>query len=197
MGKNRETQHSHQSGGTTSDHHLSSTATGDGLPPPPTSTASPTRHALYGFLRPAELHGRPCRLITGQKPLPYRPDQGGMPGAEIGLQAEDATIAELLKPLGYAPAIRQDHFGDKNKYLPTAARLRRVLRDLYHLNAEEEPENVDYPTDADFPISRSVRPRGVMRQLVDREGRPDRHPALGAASASRRSRSPGPSPRSA
>ena len=91
-------------------------------------------------------------FITGQNPYRTGLTMVGMPGSDIGLQAEDATIAELLKPLGYATGqFGKNHFGDKNKYLPTAHGFDEFFGNLYHLNAEEEPENVDYPPEADFP----------------------------------------------
>ena len=104
-----------------------------------------------------------------------------MPGADIGLQAEDATIAELLKPLGYATGqFGKNHFGDKNKYLPTAHGFDEFFGNLYHLNAEEEPENVDYPPEADFPnFKKMFGPRGVMHTWATEEDDPTEHPRWG------------------
>ena len=104
-----------------------------------------------------------------------------MPGADIGLQAEDATIAELLKPLGYATGqFGKNHFGDKNKYLPTAHGFDEFFGNLYHLNAEEEPENVDYPPEADFPNFKKIfGPRGVMHSWATEEDDPTEHPRWG------------------
>jgi arylsulfatase A-like enzyme len=71
----------------------------------------------------------------------------GAPGMDVGLAAEDPTIAELLKPLGYATGqFGKNHLGDLNKYLPTAHGFDEFFGNLYHLNAEEEPELPDYPT---------------------------------------------------
>ena len=68
-------------------------------------------------------------FITGQNPVRTGLTKVGMPGATVGLQAEDPTIAELLKPLGYATGqFGKNHLGDRDEYLPTDARLRRVLR---------------------------------------------------------------------
>ena len=68
-------------------------------------------------------------FITGQNPIRTGLTKVGMPGADVGLQAEDPTIAELLKPLGYATGqFGKNHLGDKDEFLPTHARLRRVLR---------------------------------------------------------------------
>jgi arylsulfatase A-like enzyme len=87
-----------------------------------------------------------------------------MPGAELGLQAEDPTIAELLKPLGYATGqFGKNHLGDKNKYLPTVHGFDEFYGNLYHLNAEEDPEDHDYPPPKDFPqFKERFGPRGVL-----------------------------------
>ena len=84
-----------------------------------------------------------------------------MPGADIGLQAEDPTIAELLKPHGYATGqFGKNHLGDKNEYLPTVHGFDEFFGNLYHLNAEEEPE---HPTIRRIPRSRKrFGPRGVL-----------------------------------
>ena len=84
-----------------------------------------------------------------------------MPGADVGLQAEDPTIAEMLKPLGYACAqFGKNHLGDKNQFLPTAHGFDEFFGNLYHLNAEEEPELPDYPSDPSF--KERFGPRGVL-----------------------------------
>ena len=72
----------------------------------------------------------------------------GMPGAAVGLHAEDPTIAEMLKPLGYATGqFGKNHLGDRDEYLPTVHGFEEFYGNLYHLNAEEEPELPDYPKD--------------------------------------------------
>jgi arylsulfatase len=92
-----------------------------------------------------------------------------MPGAAIGLQAEDPTIAELLKPLGYATAqFGKNHLGDRDEYLPTVHGFDEFFGNLYHLNAEEEPENPDYPKDPAFKTK--FGPRGVLRCTSDGKG---------------------------
>jgi arylsulfatase len=120
-------------------------------------------------------------FITGQNPYRTGLTKVGMPGADIGLQAEDATIAELLKPLGYVTGqFGKNHFGDKNKYLPTAHGFDEFFGNLYHLNAEEEPENVDYPPEEDFPNFKKVfGPRGVMHSWATDEDDPTDHPRWG------------------
>jgi arylsulfatase len=120
-------------------------------------------------------------FITGQSPYRTGLTKVGMPGVDVGLQAEDATIAELLKPLGYATGqFGKNHFGDGNKYLPTAHGFDEFFGNLYHLNAEEEPENVDYPPEADFPdFSARFKPRGVMHTFATDEDDPTIDPRFG------------------
>jgi arylsulfatase len=100
-------------------------------------------------------------FICGQNPLRTGLTKVGMPGATVGLQAEDPTIAELLKPLGYATGqFGKNHLGDRNEYLPTAHGFDEFFGNLYHLNAEEEPELPDYPKDPKF--KEAFGPRGVL-----------------------------------
>jgi arylsulfatase A-like enzyme len=101
-------------------------------------------------------------FITGQNPLRTGLTKVGMPGADIGLQPEDPTIAEMLKPLGYATGqFGKNHLGDKNEFLPTVHGFDEFFGNLYHLNAEEEPELPDYPKDPKFKAM--FGPRGVLR----------------------------------
>jgi arylsulfatase A-like enzyme len=120
-------------------------------------------------------------FITGQSPYRTGLTKVGMPGADVGLQAEDATIAELLKPLGYATGqFGKNHFGDLNKYLPTAHGFDEFFGNLYHLNAEEEPENEDYPLEEDFPdFHARFKPRGVIHSWATEEDDPTEHPRWG------------------
>ena len=100
-------------------------------------------------------------FITGQSPIRTGLTKVGLPGAEIGLQPEDATLAEMLKPLGYATGqFGKNHLGDRNKFLPTVHGFDEFYGNLYHLNAEEEPEHADYPKDPAF--SKRFGPRGVL-----------------------------------
>src|SRR6185436_12738393 len=93
----------------------------------------------------------------------------GMPGAAVGLQAEDPTIAELLKPLGYATGqFGKNHLGDRDEYLPTMHGFDEFFGNLYHLNAEEEPEYPDYPKDPAF--KKQFGPRGVLHCVADGKG---------------------------
>src|SRR5450755_1777926 len=85
-------------------------------------------------------------FITGQSGLRTGMTKVGLPGATLGLQKEDPTIAELLKPLGYATGqFGKNHLGDRNEFLPTVHGFDEFYGSLYHLNAEEEPELPDYP----------------------------------------------------
>ena len=85
-------------------------------------------------------------FITGQSPIRTGLTKVGLPGAELGLQPEDATIADVLKAQGYATAqFGKNHLGDRDEHLPTAHGFDEFFGNLYHLNAEQEPENPDYP----------------------------------------------------
>ncbi len=103
-------------------------------------------------------------FITGQSGLRTGNTKVGLPGATLGLQKEDPTIAELLKPLGYATGqFGKNHLGDRNEFLPTVHGFDEFYGNLYHLNAEEEPELPDYPRPPAFPNFREkFGPRGVM-----------------------------------
>ena len=108
-------------------------------------------------------------FITGQNPIRTGLTKVGMPGADVGLQAEDPTIAELLKPLGYVTGqFGKNHLGDKDKFLPTLHGFDEFFGNLYHLNAEEEPEDPDYPKDPEF--KKHFGPRGVLHSWADGKG---------------------------
>ncbi|SDR14526.1 arylsulfatase [Rhizobiales bacterium GAS113] len=101
-------------------------------------------------------------FITGQATLRTGLSKVGIPGSPIGLQARDITIAEALKPLGYATGqFGKNHLGDRNEYLPTVHGFDEFLGNLYHLNAEEDPETFNYPRDPKF--KELFGPRGVLR----------------------------------
>jgi len=105
-------------------------------------------------------------FITGQHPLRTGLLKVGLPGADIGLQAEDPTIAELLRPLGYATGqFGKNHLGDKDKFLPSNHGFDEFFGNLYHLNAEEEPETYFYPKDPAF--HQRFAPRGVIHSYAD------------------------------
>lgn len=105
-------------------------------------------------------------FITGQSGLRTGLLKVGLPGAKEGLQAEDPTIAELLKPHGYATGqFGKNHLGDRDEHLPTNHGFDEFFGNLYHLNAEEEPENPDYPTNPEF--KKRFGPRGVIHSYAD------------------------------
>jgi arylsulfatase A-like enzyme len=100
-------------------------------------------------------------FITGQNPVRTGLTKVGCPAAPIGLQPEDPTVAELLKPHGYVTGqFGKNHFGDRNMFLPTLHGFDEFYGNLYHLNAEEEPEVPDYPKDPKF--KQFFGPRGVL-----------------------------------
>lgn len=108
-------------------------------------------------------------FITGQNPIRTGLTKVGMPGAALGMPAEDPTIAELLKPHGYLSGqFGKNHLGDRDEYLPTMHGFDEFFGNLYHLNAEEEPENVDYPKNPKF--REKFGPRGVLHCVADGNG---------------------------
>src|SRR6187200_2598509 len=108
-------------------------------------------------------------FITGQSPIRTGLTKVGLPGADLGLQPEDATIADVLKPLGYVCGqFGKNHLGDRDEFLPTAHGFDEFFGNLYHLNAEEEPENVDYPKDPHF--RKKFGPRGVLHTWANPDG---------------------------
>src|SRR6187549_819479 len=108
-------------------------------------------------------------FILGQCPFRTGLTKVGLPGAKVGLQKEDPTIAEFLKPLGYASAqFGKNHLGDRDEFLPTAHGFDEFFGNLYHLNAEQEPENPDYPKDPEF--KKKFGPRGVLHTWGNADG---------------------------
>jgi arylsulfatase A-like enzyme len=120
-------------------------------------------------------------FITGQSAFRTGLSKVGLPGADVGLSAEDPTIAELLKPLGYACGqFGKNHLGDKNPFLPTVHGFDEFFGNLYHLNAEEEPELPNYPPADDFPHFRErFAPRGVIHSWATDEDDPTEDPRFG------------------
>ena len=108
-------------------------------------------------------------FITGQSPIRTGLTKVGLPGAPEGMRPEDPTIATLLKPLGYVTGqFGKNHLGDRDEMLPTNHGFDEFFGNLYHLNAEEEPENPDYPQDPAF--KQRFGPRGVMRSFANPNG---------------------------
>jgi arylsulfatase A-like enzyme len=100
-------------------------------------------------------------FITGQSPIRTGLTKVGLPGAPEGLKKEDPTLADLLKAQGYATGqFGKNHLGDRNEFFPTVHGFDEFFGNLYHLNAEEEPENADYPKNPKFKAT--FGPRGVM-----------------------------------
>jgi arylsulfatase len=108
-------------------------------------------------------------FVTGQSPFRTGLLKVGLPGAREGLSDKDPTLAELLKPLGYACGqFGKNHLGDRNEMLPTVHGFHEFFGNLYHLNAEEEPESPDYPKNPEF--KKRFGPRGVLKcKATDRD----------------------------
>jgi arylsulfatase A-like enzyme len=111
-------------------------------------------------------------FITGQSVFRTGLSKVGLPGAELGLKEEDPTIAAILKNFGYATGqFGKNHLGDRDEHLPTNHGFDEFLGNLYHLNAEEEPENEDYPGDMVTADGKTFRekfgPRGVIHSYAD------------------------------
>ncbi len=105
-------------------------------------------------------------FITGQHPVRTGLTKVGTPGAETGIQAEDPTLAEMLKPHGYMTGqFGKNHLGDRDEFLPTNHGFDEFFGNLYHLNAEELPESPDYPKDKWF--QKMANPRGVIHSYAD------------------------------
>ncbi|EMI53859.1 arylsulfatase [Rhodopirellula sallentina SM41] len=105
-------------------------------------------------------------FIMGQHGMRTGLTKVGLPGADLGMQVEDPTIAGLLKPLGYATGqFGKNHLGDRDEMLPTNHGFDEFYGNLYHLNAEEEPELPDYPKDPEF--RKKYGPRGVLHSFSD------------------------------
>jgi arylsulfatase len=108
-------------------------------------------------------------FITGQSPIRTGLTKVGLPGADLGLQPEDPTIADVLKHLGYTTGqFGKNHLGDRDEFLPTAHGFDEFFGNLYHLNAEQEPENPDYPKDPEF--KKKYGPRGVLHSWANTDG---------------------------
>ena len=108
-------------------------------------------------------------FICGQNPYRTGLTKVGMPGANLGLQPTDPSIATALKQQGYATGqFGKNHLGDRDEFLPTNHGFDEFFGNLYHLNAEEEPEQYDYPSEQEFPDFRTrFGPRGVIHSWAD------------------------------
>jgi arylsulfatase len=117
-------------------------------------------------------------FITGQSPIRTGLLKVGLPGAKEGLSEKDPTLADLLKSKGYATGqFGKNHLGDRNEHLPTMHGFDEFFGNLYHLNAEEEPENVDYPKNPEFKAK--FGPRGVLKCVATEKDNPEVDPRFG------------------
>ena len=121
-------------------------------------------------------------FITGQSPIRTGLLKVGLPSAKEGLSDKDPTIAELLKPQGYVTGqFGKNHLGDRNEFLPTVHGFDEFFGNLYHLNAEEEPENEDYPKASEYPNFRNnFGPRGVLHCFATETETPGEDTRFGA-----------------
>jgi len=114
------------------------------------------------YAHPSCTAGR-AAFITGQYPIRTGMTTIGIPGSDLGLQKEDPTLAEVLKPLGYATGqFGKNHLGDRNEFLPTVRGFDEFFGNLYHLNAEEEPEQLNYPGLKNPAFMEKFGPRGIL-----------------------------------
>ena len=120
-------------------------------------------------------------FITGQSGFRTGLTKVGVPASSIGLQKEDATIAEVLKSQGYATGqFGKNHLGDLNEYLPTVHGFDEFYGNLYHLNAEEDPEHPNWPPEKEFPnFKKRFGPRGVIHSWATDHDDPTVEPRWG------------------
>jgi arylsulfatase len=117
-------------------------------------------------------------FITGQSPIRTGLTKVGLPGAELGLGPLDPSVGDVMKSLGYATGqFGKNHLGDRNEHLPTVHGFDEFFGNLYHLNAEEEPENPDYPKDPRFRAR--FGPRGVLKCKASDQDDPNVDPQFG------------------
>src|SRR6185437_4845831 len=117
-------------------------------------------------------------FITGQSPIRTGLTKVGLPGAELGLGPLDPCVADVMKSLGYATGqFGKNHLGDRNEHLPTVHGFDEFFGNLYHLNAEEEPENPDYPKSPQFRTK--FGPRGVLKCKASEQDDATVDPAFG------------------
>jgi len=131
----------------------------------------------YG--QPSCTAGR-AAFIMGQMPIRTGMTTVGIPGSTRGIQKTDPTLAEVLKPLGYATAqFGKNHLGDRNEFLPTMHGFDEWYGNLYHLNAEEEPEELDYPGQKNPAYKQKFGPRGVLHAWATNVDDPTTDPKFG------------------
>jgi arylsulfatase len=131
----------------------------------------------YG--QPSCTAGR-AAFLMGQLPVRTGMTTVGIPGSTRGIQKEDPTLAEVLKSQGYATAqFGKNHLGDRNEFLPTAHGFDEWFGNLYHLNAEEEPEELDYPGQKSAEYKQKFGPRGVLHAWATTTDDPTEDPKFG------------------
>jgi len=131
----------------------------------------------YG--QPSCTAGR-AAFITGQLPVRTGMTTIGIPGSTRGIQKEDPTLAEVLKSVGYNTAqFGKNHLGDRNEFLPTLHGFDEWFGNLYHLNAEEEPEELDYPGQKHPEYRKKYGPRGVLHTVATNVDDPTEDPVFG------------------
>jgi arylsulfatase len=131
----------------------------------------------YG--QPSCTAGR-ATFIMGQLPIRTGMTTIGIPGSTRGIQKTDPTLAEMLKPLGYVTAqFGKNHLGDRNEFLPTVHGFDEWFGNLYHLNAEEEPEELDYPGQKHPEYRKKYGPRGVLHTWATDKDDPTTDPKFG------------------
>src|SRR5262249_13025361 len=148
-------------------------------------TPSIDRIATEGMLftdhygQPSCTAGR-AAFIMGQLPIRTGMTPIGIPGSTRGIQKSDPTLAEVLKSLGYATAqFGKNHLGDRNEFLPTVHGFDEWFGNLYHLNAEEEPEELDYPAQKNPEYTKKFGPRGVLHTWATNIDDPTTAPTFG------------------
>ena len=131
----------------------------------------------YG--QPSCTAGR-AAFIMGQLPIRTGMTTVGVPGSKLGIQKEDPTLAEVLKSLGYATAqFGKNHLGDRNEFFPTVHGFDEWFGNLYHLNAEEEPEQLDYPGQKNPEYTKTMGPRGTFHAWATDVDDPTTDPKFG------------------
>ena len=131
------------------------------------------------YAQPSCTAGR-AAFITGQMPIRTGMTTIGIPGSTRGIQKEDPTLAEVLKSQGYATGqFGKNHLGDRNEFLPTMHGFDEWFGNLYHLNAEEEPEELDYPGQKNPEYKKKYGPRGVLHAWATDTDDPTTDPIFG------------------
>ena len=149
------------------------------------STPNIDRIAKEGMLftdhygQPSCTAGR-AAFNMGQLPIRTGMTTVGVPGSKLGIQKEDPTLAEVLKSVGYATAqFGKNHLGDRNEFFPTVHGFDEWFGNLYHLNAEEEPEQLDYPGQKNPEYTKTMGPRGTFHAWATDVDDPTTDPKFG------------------